>query len=332
MLTVLSLVIIVSFFLPSSAHIERSTEIVAPAKVVYAQLSDFDKWPTWDPWSTIDSAMKVSYPEGISAGVGAVRAWESEHPNVGSGTMKLLDAMENDSLSIELDLGFGAVHTAFKLKEDDGKTRVVWSYDGDTGTPPVIGRYFGLFLDGMVGPDYEKGLASLKALCEAMPVEPELPPVEVSTIDMETPIWVLALNAVCPREEVANALASNYNVLQTYVSTNSIEVTGMPMARYNSYGLDGDMVNLDAALPIADSVAVDVEHVFVMRLGPGKVAKTTHLGPYSALGETVTSFQAQLEAMGAKIGSSHWEHYVTDPGEEPDPSKWATDLYYPLND
>ena len=48
----------------------------------------------------------------------------------------------------------------------DGKaTRVTWTMNGDMGGNPVY-RWMGLFMDKMVGPDFDAGLANLKALAE----------------------------------------------------------------------------------------------------------------------------------------------------------------------
>ena len=44
-------------------------------------------------------------------------------------------------------------------------TRVTWTNEGDMGANPV-NRYFGLFMDRLVGPDFEGGLKNLKALVE----------------------------------------------------------------------------------------------------------------------------------------------------------------------
>ena len=43
-------------------------------------------------------------------------------------------------------------------------TKVIWSNEGKLDYP--VGRLFGPFLDGMVGPDFEKGLMNLKKLAE----------------------------------------------------------------------------------------------------------------------------------------------------------------------
>jgi hypothetical protein len=44
--------------------------------------------------------------------------------------------------------------------------RVTWVDEGDLGMNPMH-RWLGLFLDRMIGPDFEKGLAKLKTISEA---------------------------------------------------------------------------------------------------------------------------------------------------------------------
>ncbi len=57
---------------------------------------------------------------------------------------------------------FGADVT---LAADGAGTRVTWSMAGNMGSNPLM-RWFALFGDRMVGPDFEAGLANLKALAE----------------------------------------------------------------------------------------------------------------------------------------------------------------------
>ena len=47
----------------------------------------------------------------------------------------------------------------------DGETKVTWIMTGDMGTP-VIGGYFVLMMDSMVGNMFDKGLANLKNTVE----------------------------------------------------------------------------------------------------------------------------------------------------------------------
>ena len=108
---------------------------------------------------------------------------------------------------VRTSLAFGAQGTAeadFVLEEQDGKTHITWGLNTDFGMNP-IGRYMGLFFDGMIGPDYEKGLAKLsethdklQAYLAVHDIEPVdrlwevyvTDPGEVQEADLETHIFV----------------------------------------------------------------------------------------------------------------------------------------------
>ena len=70
--------------------------------------------------------------------------------------------------SIEYTLSFPEMGMKSKgtwLVANDGGTLVSWSNEGDVGKNPLF-RYFAAGMDKLVGPDFEKGLANLKALAE----------------------------------------------------------------------------------------------------------------------------------------------------------------------
>ena len=61
--------------------------------------------------------------------------------------------------------------STISLVPDGTGTRITWTLDTDF-SGSLLGRYFGLALDRMVGPDYEKGLAQLQAVAEStMPAD-----------------------------------------------------------------------------------------------------------------------------------------------------------------
>jgi hypothetical protein len=57
---------------------------------------------------------------------------------------------------------------AFTLAPAGNATRVSWTNEGDVGRNPLM-RWFVPFMDSMMGPDFEGGLANLKALAEKQP-------------------------------------------------------------------------------------------------------------------------------------------------------------------
>ena len=57
---------------------------------------------------------------------------------------------------------------ALALDPAGTRTRVTWTTSGDVGPNPLK-HYLALMMDRMVGPDFEAGLANLKALAESKP-------------------------------------------------------------------------------------------------------------------------------------------------------------------
>lgn len=64
----------------------------------------------------------------------------------------------------------------------------------------------------------------------------------------------------------------------------------------------------------------------------GIMAMVTHMGPYDNLGETWNALMQWIESNDLQPAHAPWEVYVTDPGAEADPSKWRTDIFFPVQD
>lgn len=146
--------------------IERATTIAAPAAAIFERLVDFHRWGEWSPWEDIDPAMARTF-SGPEAGVGAVYEW-SGNKKAGSGRMEVLEADAPTAATVDLQFlkPFKAHNTIhFALAEDAGVTAVTWTM---TGPKTFMTKVMGIFksMDAMVGPDFEKGLAQLKAAAE----------------------------------------------------------------------------------------------------------------------------------------------------------------------
>ncbi|MEN0001955.1 MAG: SRPBCC family protein, partial [Pseudomonadota bacterium] len=110
-----------------------------------------------------DANLKITM-HGPSHGIGSGFAFDGKD---GTGTQTIIAMEENKSVTMQIDLGaMGKPVTQFRLAPMDGKTEVTWSTKSDFGFNPV-GRVFGLFLDGMLGPDYELGLRELNKAAQA---------------------------------------------------------------------------------------------------------------------------------------------------------------------
>jgi hypothetical protein len=136
------------------------------------------------PWGMKDPNIKVTY-EGPESGVGAKMNWESE--KVGNGSQWVIESVQDKHIKTGMQFADfdGTYSSELNLEPAEGGTKVTWTYDGDvTGSDmasAAMGKFMGMFIDGMLGADYEKGLSNLKTLAESQPPQSQNPAPEDST-------------------------------------------------------------------------------------------------------------------------------------------------------
>ena len=151
---------------PDQFRIQRTASISAPAEKIFPLINDFHTWSAWSPWEKLDLAMKKTH-SGAPQGKGAVLEWDG-NKDVGTGRMEVLESIPSSKILIKLDFlkPFEAHNQAeFTLAPNTGSTQVTWAM---YGPQPYIVKVMSLFcsMDKMVGGQFEKGLADLKALAE----------------------------------------------------------------------------------------------------------------------------------------------------------------------
>lgn len=163
---IVALFLIIALFLPSQARVERTIVIEKPTSTVYGLIVDFNNYKKWNPWSQMDPEAKGEL-EGQAGEPGQKWSWDGKV--VGKGSMTLVETVPNKMIKSELKFVEPFEAKSWDLwtfKPVQGGTEVVWANESDLDYP--VGRYFGLFYDGMMGPDFEKGLQNLKELAESM--------------------------------------------------------------------------------------------------------------------------------------------------------------------
>lgn len=155
----------VGMLLPREVTVARSVEVNVPADKVFAHVNGLKAMAEWSPWLERDPNVKLTY-SGPETGEGAALSWTSEHPQVGNGSQKIVEVIENEKVMTALDFGdMGTANAAVLLQAGGEKTVVTWTLESDMGAGPV-GRWMGLMMDKWVGADYEVGLFRLKTLVE----------------------------------------------------------------------------------------------------------------------------------------------------------------------
>ncbi len=163
---IVAILLVVILLQPADFKVERSTTIAAPAAEVFEQVNDFHAWEAWSPWATRDPQMKTTYA-GSPSGKGAIYSW-SGNDDVGEGRMTIEESTPGEKVGIKLEFlkPMAATHaTMFTFKPEGEQTLVTWTMTGKNG---FMSKAFNLFMniEKMVGGDFEKGLAKMKAVVE----------------------------------------------------------------------------------------------------------------------------------------------------------------------
>ena len=138
---------------------------------------------------------------------------------------------------------------------------------------------------------------------------------------------IVAIRAKTTMDKIAQTMGTLFGEVHGYIQQSGQAPAGMPFAIYHA--MDGNDVDLECGLPVASPLD-GTDRIRAGELPCGKAATVTHTGPYDQLRHTWEALTAWMKSEGLQPAGAPWEVYVTDPGAEPDSSKWRTDIFFPV--
>ena len=320
----LSLLLIVSVFMPSTFDVKREIIIDAPMPVVFNQVNDFNEMQNWSPWKDYDPQMKLTI-EGEPGKAGYKYSWKSSDKNVGSGSLTRLSTEDGKAITNTLTFeDFEMKSTNYWTFEPAGDgVKVVW---GDKGDVPFMARIFFALKnpDKMMGPDFEKGLNRMKEYCEKNKTPKVSDDIKIE-VTQTSDINYMAVREKADTSNIGPMLGKCYGMIGAVLKKQKLEMAGPVFAIY--YSESSTNFDFDAAVQVNQAGKED-GNVKPGLLKATKAVVAHHFGPYE-------NTPAAHEAIGKYISENHlkitgpvWEVYVNDPMTVKNPSEIQTDIYY----
>ncbi len=323
--------LLVSFFLPATVRIQRTKYISASPSTVYGLLNNLKTYDDWMPWNRIDPNMQKNYGS-LTEGPGASYSWSSANKKVGVGTLTITGSEPDRQVLTSLQFGdMPATLGGWTLSPRDTGTLVNWYMDAKmTGSNPIysmMGKYMGLFMDKMVGPDFEQGLDSLSALAERTH-PPRMGTYKLDTIQTTAQIIVYIPDKADSAGDIAKKLAKIYGEeLGGFIHKENLRMAGAPVAWYSAEAFP---LTFEAGLPVDKAPKATTGRIKVRQTQAGSALVAHYFGPYSLDGVAYSAIQDWLQAHGKTAAAPPYEVYIGDPGVEKDPYKVQTDIIQPL--
>ena len=312
-----------------SYSLKRTTIIEKDKAEIRSFMADFGNFQQWSPWAEMDENMTVEI-KGEAGQVGSTYQWKGNE-DVGSGIMEITKVTE-DTVHVQLKFKEpfeSQSPTYYAFKETENGTEVTWYMKGEIAYPWNIMSPF-LNMEEKIGKDFDKGLKNLKDAVLSM--EESQPSVDFSNIQ-ETEIPqrnFIGVQKDISFSEIQPFYAENLPQIYGYVNE-SFTLSGAPTGLYFSWNEDGGTTNMAAAIPITELEAeIDTTLYSNWVLG-GKALKYEHYGSYDSINLAHERLDAYMLENNLSKSSPVIEEYVTDPGQEPDTSKWQTNVYYLLD-
>ncbi len=140
---------------------------------------------------------------------------------------------------------------------------------------------------------------------------------------------MMAIRATCRAAEIGAILQEILPEVWRFLEAKKVKPAGPPFTRFFSY--DDGVVDLEGGIPVEKTV--DGEgRIAAGELPGGPAATTLHIGPYNTLPEAHDALHTWMHEHNKVSAGPQWEFYRTDPGREPDPSRWETELIWPIRD
>ncbi len=152
-----ALTLAVYLFTPRHVTVVRSAILDATPDVVLALAGSNSGYQTFNPYKSTDPDLKIEL-FGPEKGIGSGFRFEGAE---GKGS-QVVATIEHDKVHYKIDLGaMGQPTQSIQARQTQNGTEVIWSMNSDMGFNPIA-RVFGLFLDGMLGKTFERGLENIE--------------------------------------------------------------------------------------------------------------------------------------------------------------------------
>jgi effector-binding domain-containing protein len=317
------LCLLISAFIPADFSVERSATVKAPLKTVYYEVKKLSNEFSIKPWSEKDSTLKLEFI-GDDGKAGSSYSWTSEE--VGEGTMTLTAFSKN---LIEYQLIFvkpmKAENAGYFSFEDLGDScRVSYEVHGHT---PFLFRIFNLFMDGSIGPMFERSLQLIKEHCEKIPEMAETEKISVNGTEY------LGIRAIINWSDIGKFFGESMVSLAKQMEMDGLEPAGPPRGLFYVWDTANFKTEMVAAMPLtagpAMGFALDTVNVdgFDILVYP-RTLVVNYVGSYDGTGRAHEAIDKWLADEKKRASYPVMEEYVTDPAIEPDTAKWLTKIYY----
>lgn len=316
--------------------ISATKNMEVPPSLAYQAAQDYKQWMVWGPWMELDPNIQIALND-TTTGLNGGYQWKSDHPDIGKGALKTKSLEENKSIlqDISFDMPYGSLDGEmfwnFEPLDTPNTVAVTWGIQGELG---LLDKMYAALKPSSTQTKtkdlYEQGLLSMEQTILAAMKQHT---VSFDGLSEYGGGYYMYVTAASNRAGLSAKMGPMLAQVNNYMQSNKIVSTGMPFTIYNQIDETTGNLIFSTCIPVKERVIpVATSAVLCGYMPPLTAIKTTLRGNYDHLEEAYQAGYDYIYQKGLTIDGKNpiFEIYVTDPGEEPNPANWITEVYIPI--
>ena len=306
--------------------VERSKIINSQKLFLFTYVNDHNNWKEWNSLAVEDSLINITFSQN-TVGNGSTISWEAAQ---GNGDINTINVKESDSISQKMNFNGNSADVVMSFKDTLGKTKITWKAKGKMGFLFKVLTTFNGGAEKIFGAMFEKSLVNLD---KKLDYEINTYSVKVNGLANYPETFYLAQTFTSEFVKVGKNSGIVFSKITKFCQENNISMSGKPFIIYHTYDTTKELTKLSICIPIKDPIFItEGSEILSDTLKSFQAIKTTLIGDYShtrkALDKTVGYFRSKYITPDTTF--SHIERYTLGKNEINNPSKWVTEIYYPI--
>ncbi|HRO07759.1 MAG TPA: GyrI-like domain-containing protein [Saprospiraceae bacterium] len=315
------LVLTASIFKSSTYSSHASIEIEAPVNFVFNAINNLSYQEDWNAKSSLDTSYHVHCGDN-TIGKGVHCDYLSQQ--YGDGIISILTSIPNDSIMItEESSKHNPKQYQYKLISiHDKSTKITLTGSSESGW---ITNLWNFIHKWKLKKHLKHQLDNLKVFVlerYKLDIYNDFK-IETTSLDQK---YYLIQKANINISNIEEYYTQNISALYQTALENNLGVTGMPCALFYNWDKSLGKTDMAAALPVLSEMSIAGTQS--AKLSPGTALKLEYTGEKRNIRKAHRAIEDYMLDHYLKSSFPVVEEYMTSPVQEPDPTKWVTNIYY----
>jgi hypothetical protein len=306
--------------------VEKSKYIKATRTTAFSYVNDFQNWADFMVFIDEEKSVQSRYSKK-SINQNAQYSWIGTE---NSGWVETNSFQENSRIDQKMNIEGSEYTITWIFKDTLGGTKVTLKSEGEMSFSYKIYNALNGGAGKIIGNLFEKSLFNLD---KNLDYEINTYKIIIKGLVQKTGTPYLKQTFTSKINSILKNSKIVFPKLIAFCDQNQIERNGKPFIIYHTYDTKNGLAKISLCVPIKQAIMTSYgSDILADELAPFKAIKTTLYGDYSHTKEALKKSNAYINQKVITKDSdfSHLEVFSIGKSESKYPSKWKTEIYFPI--